>query len=192
MTFLRSQALRSAFLAMLIAIMFSGAALANGPTEFLVYGFPTKVGCPTPSGNLVADAAGNLYGTTCIGGTGHGTVYELMAPVPPSTEWTQVVLYTFTGGADGGEPLAGPVFDKAGNLYGNTVYGGLYGIGTVFELSPPAAGGDGWNPCSTAFGVERRTVQNRKPEWFLIVQATSMEQPSTATARPIAAVPYFD
>ena len=83
MTFPRSQALRSAFLAMLIAIMFSGAALASGPTEFLVYGFPTKVGCPTPSGNLAVDAAGNLYGTTCIGGTGHGTVYELMAPVPP-------------------------------------------------------------------------------------------------------------
>lgn len=55
---------------------------------------------------------------------------------------TEKVLYSFTGGVDGGNPsYSGVVFDKAGNLYGTTSSGGLYGFGTVFELSPS---GSGW------------------------------------------------
>ncbi len=42
---------------------------------------------------------------------------------------TEKVLYSFTGGADGGEPHQGLVFDHAGNLYGTTFDGGLYGVG---------------------------------------------------------------
>jgi uncharacterized repeat protein (TIGR03803 family) len=53
---------------------------------------------------------------------------------------TQKVLYTFTGGADGAQPYAGVIFDKAGNLYGVTQAGGLYGQGAVFELSPSPDG----------------------------------------------------
>jgi uncharacterized repeat protein (TIGR03803 family) len=94
-----------------------------------------------------------------------------MAPVPPSTEWTQVVLYTFTGVADGGEPIAGPVFDKAGNLYGNTIYGGLYGIGTVFELSPPAAGGDGWTE-SVLHSFRGGEEDGAKPEAGMVFDRT--------------------
>ena len=54
---------------------------------------------------------------------------------------TETVLHNFTGGADGGNPSAGLVFDSAGNLYGTTKSGGLYGHGTIFQLSPS---GDGW------------------------------------------------
>ena len=54
---------------------------------------------------------------------------------------TQKVLYAFTGGADGGQPYAGVIFDPAGNLYGVTQAGGAYNKGTVFELSPSK---DGW------------------------------------------------
>jgi uncharacterized repeat protein (TIGR03803 family) len=55
---------------------------------------------------------------------------------------TVTVLYNFSGGSDGGVPSSNLVFDRSGNLYGATQYGGL-GYGTVFELSPNGNGG--WN-----------------------------------------------
>jgi len=78
--------------------------------------------------DLVQDASGNFYGTTCCDGSGFGTVFKL----DPSG--TVHVLYTFTGGADGGTPMAALVWDSAGNLYGTTVAGGASGQGTVFKL----------------------------------------------------------
>ena len=88
-----------------------------------------------PDGNLTADAAGNLYGTTQIGGAyGAGTVFEI-SPTADG-QWRFYVLYTFTGGADGGNPLASLVFDAAGNAYSTTSSGGANGFGTVFELTP--------------------------------------------------------
>ncbi len=54
----------------------------------------------------------------------------------------ETVLYTFTGGTDGGYPSAGPVLDAAGNLYGTALNGGDLacsaglGCGTVFVLKP--------------------------------------------------------
>jgi uncharacterized repeat protein (TIGR03803 family) len=90
-----------------------------------------------PDGNLTADAAGNLYGTTQIGGAyGAGTVFELSPE--PSGKWRFSVLYTFTGGADGASPLGSLVFDAAGNAYATASGGGANGLGAVFELSPPA------------------------------------------------------
>jgi uncharacterized repeat protein (TIGR03803 family) len=98
-----------------------------------------------PFGGLVFDQAGNLYGTTQGGGGntgcgfGCGTVFEL---TPASGgQWTQTVLYRFTPGSDGLAPVAGLVFDAAGNLYGTTPYGGQTNNGTVFKLSP---GSGGW------------------------------------------------
>ena len=64
----------------------------------------------------------------------------LLLTIPVSFAATQKVLYTFTGGADGGQPYAGVVFDSAGNLYGVTQFGGLYGQGTVFQLTPSPDG----------------------------------------------------
>ena len=55
---------------------------------------------------------------------------------------TESVAYNFTGGNDGGNPAAQLVFDSAGNIYGTTVVGGLYGCGTVFKLS---LSGDQWH-----------------------------------------------
>jgi uncharacterized repeat protein (TIGR03803 family) len=99
-----------------------------------------------PNGDLVFDAAGNLFGTTLEGGSKFwGTVFEL---TPGPTGWTEKVLYNFLGSpSDGGQPAAGLTFDAAGNLYGPTSTGGVlnnscsYGCGTVFELSP---NGGGW------------------------------------------------
>lgn len=53
---------------------------------------------------------------------------------------TETVLYSFSGGPDGGNPYAGPILDSKGNLYGTTEYGGAYNYGAVFELSPGANG----------------------------------------------------
>ncbi|HEV3277427.1 MAG TPA: choice-of-anchor tandem repeat GloVer-containing protein [Terriglobia bacterium] len=92
-----------------------------------------------PFGPLIADSAGNLYGTTLNGGAyGYGTVYEL------PTTGGEIVLHSFTGGADGGYPLGGVLRDAKGDLYGTTQYGGNFsdtcplesGCGVVFKLSP--------------------------------------------------------
>jgi uncharacterized repeat protein (TIGR03803 family) len=87
---------------------------------------------------VVFDAAGNLYGATCGGGTsGNGTVYQLKPERDGS--WTEKVLYSFQGGADGSCPFSSPTFDGArNNLYGITAGGGANaqcsGCGTVFQL----------------------------------------------------------
>ena len=89
---------------------------------------------------LVFDSAGNLYGTTQSGGLNNaGIVFQLHKTI--SGIWIENILYNFTGLADGGTPLAGLIFDSAGNLYGTTSKGGSIGRGTVFELTPNGLGG---------------------------------------------------
>jgi uncharacterized repeat protein (TIGR03803 family) len=103
-----------------------------------------------PNGNLVLDAAGNLYGTTpqgdgsvACGGLGCGAVFEL-SPLGSNT-WIASVLHDFTGGADGGTPPSGLTL-SGGNLYGTTQVGGnlncgvSIGCGTVYQLSPVSGG----------------------------------------------------
>lgn len=97
-----------------------------------------KDGC-LPTANLELDAKGDLYGTTLYGGNGScsqernggfGVVFEM------TSSGKERVLYRFTGGTDGGNPAAGLVRDARGNLYGTTEFGGAYGWGTVFEVTP--------------------------------------------------------
>jgi uncharacterized repeat protein (TIGR03803 family) len=81
---------------------------------------------------------GNLFGTTHDGGTGNcalgcGTAFELS---PVNGSWSKKVLYNFSGGADGGSPSSGLIFDQAGNLYGTTNSGGIGTGGVVFKLTP--------------------------------------------------------
>lgn len=97
-------------------------------------------GCPT--GNLVLDSTGNVYGVTQDGGAGgFGSIFELSYS---GSSWNQSILYSFQGGSDGGAPYSGLVFDSAGNLYGTTTRAGGSGCGegcgTVFELSPSNSG----------------------------------------------------
>ena len=118
----------------------------------------------SPSGGLIADSAGNLYGVTGYGGsgpcvlfgtaTGCGTVFELLPPKTKGGAWTEKVVYNFLGGKDGDLPSGPLVFDSAGNLYGATEFGGgkgttcnaFYGgnCGTLFKLSPPRTKGGKW------------------------------------------------
>jgi uncharacterized repeat protein (TIGR03803 family) len=85
-----------------------------------------------PMAGLLADKAGNLYGTTLGAGSGGcGTVFKL-AP-----DGTFTVLHNFAAGADGDGPVAGLVSDAAGNLYGTTESGGgPIGGGIVFKVTP--------------------------------------------------------
>jgi uncharacterized repeat protein (TIGR03803 family) len=86
-------------------------------------------------GSLLLDAAGNLYGVTELGGAnGAGAVYEL-SPTPKG-QWTTTVLHGFQGTPDAANPYGGLIFDKSGNLYGTTYFGGASGMGAVFQLTP--------------------------------------------------------
>jgi uncharacterized repeat protein (TIGR03803 family) len=85
-----------------------------------------------PYGGVVVDKAGNLFGTTEMGGTaGVGTVFEL---THTKTGWTKTTIYNFAGGSDAADPLMGLAMDSAGNLFGASVAGGTSGAGAVFEL----------------------------------------------------------
>ncbi len=88
-----------------------------------------------PASGLVIDAAGNLYGTTTFGGTdpgADGVVFKLMPGL--KNKWTETVLYSFSGGADGGALYGTLVSDAAGNLYGTGIDGGAHGHGVVYEV----------------------------------------------------------
>ena len=91
-----------------------------------------------PMGGLVLDSAGNLYGTTFAGGShGSGTAFEL---VRGASGWSEIVLHNFGHASDGAQPVAGLIFDKAGNLYGTTYGGGKNKGGTIFQLVPEGKG----------------------------------------------------
>jgi hypothetical protein len=117
----------------------------------------------TPVGGLTVDEAGNLYGSTGYGGTGNcqlqgilvgcGTVFELSPPSQSGGSWTETVLYSFRTSEEGYIPEGDLVFDRSGNLYGATYFGGGFGTscnnyyqycGAIFELSPPTEGGSAW------------------------------------------------
>src|SRR5271168_3476994 len=116
--------------------------------ETVLYNFGTVAGDgANPSGSLIFDALGNLYGTATTGGAnGVGIVFELSPGASAGGAWTEKVLYSFQGGTtDGANPeRVALVRDANGNLYGTTKFGGAYGSdttgGTVFELSPENGG----------------------------------------------------
>jgi len=115
-----------AFMAVLVL-----AAFAQAQTFTTLYNFTGGADGGSPNAGLIQDPAGNLYGTTEIGGSGHyyadGVVFEV------NTAGTETVLHSFGGYPDGGGPAAPVVRDKAGNIYGTTVSGGN-DCGVVFKI----------------------------------------------------------
>ncbi len=99
-----------------------------------------------PYGRLVMDASGALYGTTGWGGAHNaGTVFKLTQRPTEGFGWSERVLYSFTGGSEGGVPFSGLAIDKNGALYGTTARGGPARAGTVFQLVPPSSSGGTWS-----------------------------------------------
>jgi uncharacterized repeat protein (TIGR03803 family) len=112
-------------------------------TESVVHSFEGSDGA-YPAASLIFDLAGNLYGTTYLGGSsGAGVVFQLAAKSDET--WKESVLHSFVG-SDGAQPYASLIFDQSGNLYGTTTSGGgctidSSGCGAVFKLTPNADGG---------------------------------------------------
>ena len=104
--------------------------LDTAGTETVLHRFRMVAQGGLPTAGLIGDSAGNLYATASSFGTSNrGVVFKLDA-----TD-TYQVLYSFTGGADGGTPYAALIKDSAGNLYGTTLsYGGTSKFGVVFKL----------------------------------------------------------
>jgi uncharacterized repeat protein (TIGR03803 family) len=115
----------------------------NAATSFshtVIYRFSGPDGYRPLEAVLTFDSAGNIFGTTSYGGpAGGGTVFELMRN---GNQWTESVIYGFSGLTDGAEPEGKLLFDSAGNLYGTTYTAGDPDCtcGVVYELSPSAGG----------------------------------------------------
>jgi hypothetical protein len=128
-------------------------------TERIVYAFQGAADGAIPSGNLLIDKNGALYGTTDLGGGstkcvgvpsapgGCGTVFKL---TPSGSKYTETILHRFQAGREGALPADGLIADTSGALYGTTQYGGgatgctsasgTSGCGTVFKLTPSHSG----------------------------------------------------
>jgi uncharacterized repeat protein (TIGR03803 family) len=131
---------------------------SSGWNESILYTFCSRPQCldgRTP-GEIVRDAAGNLYGPTEEGGPltyltelgeriiGNGEVFSLTPPKAPGGTWQETVLHSFVNRTDGGDPTAVTLHGHA--LYGTTLSGGggppecNGGCGTVFQLVPNGVG----------------------------------------------------
>jgi hypothetical protein len=142
-------------------------------TYSILYSFLGGKDGQYPSGNLVFDTAGNLYGATIYGGGFQGvcnapyylycgTVFELSPPTKKAGKWKEKVLHSFKGvksgqdSGDGASPNGGLVLDSKGAIYGTTYFGGNNqkgtceggvggtGCGIVYKLSPPVSKGAPW------------------------------------------------
>jgi uncharacterized repeat protein (TIGR03803 family) len=120
---------------------------STGWKESVLYRFHGPDG-ETPNPSLIFDSAGNIYGSTFLGGsgctsvTGCGTVFRLSLK---NGVWSESVLHAFTDQADGNSPVDGLVFDAKGSLYGGTQFAdNLVGCnqfqigacGQIFKLTP--------------------------------------------------------
>jgi uncharacterized repeat protein (TIGR03803 family) len=115
-------------------------------TETMLYSFKNVPDAAYPAyGDVVFDAAGNLYGAagggtsgyTCADDSPCGTVYELMRV---QNGWNESVIWNFEGDDDGAFPN-GVIVDSSGSVYGTTSFRGVNVRGTVFSLT---SNGQGW------------------------------------------------
>jgi uncharacterized repeat protein (TIGR03803 family) len=134
---------RAVLLGALVGLPVAFSATA---AELVLYSFAGGSDGATPTGTLARDAAGNLYGITNSGGNsgcasslslGCGTVFEL---TQAAGGWREQVLHVFAQATEGGVPLAAPVIDAVGDLFGSTEYYGAHGAGSVWQLVPAAGG----------------------------------------------------
>jgi uncharacterized repeat protein (TIGR03803 family) len=140
----------------LFGAMFAGGASSDGlifqlvPTtggkwnDNILYNFAGgSTDGNAPSAAVTLDLHGDMYGTTYEGGPHlSGTVFEAKRTL---TGWTETPIYFFPGlpfgkSPNGTNPTSSVIFDRSGNLYGTTYYGGSAGVGTVYKLSPAGNG----------------------------------------------------
>jgi uncharacterized repeat protein (TIGR03803 family) len=143
---LRSVRLMRTGLAFLLFVAAAQPGALHAQTFSVLYNFQGIDAGFYPTGGVSIDRAGNLYGTTEYGGPGTtcflgcGIAFKL---TPHGSSWQFAPIYSFTGGNDGGNPVARLVVGPDGSLFGTTNEGGGTGCfgsgcGTVFNLRPPA------------------------------------------------------
>jgi hypothetical protein len=133
----------------------------TGWTLNTLYSFPGGSESSSPTGGVVMDGSGSLYGFTagiytCSNSPAIcGSAYKLTPPAEGQTAWTETTLYTFTGGRSGAYAgyFGSPVLDRSGKIFGITEAGGdmgdvtcgaIGGCGLVFQLTPPGRGKSSW------------------------------------------------
>jgi len=130
----------------LVALFLAGSLPMFGQVKTTLFNFPGGAMGSEPFSGLVADKAGNFYGTTYGSGIlpSSSVAFRLSRS---SSGWTETVLHLFNGQGDGLNPRAGVTLDGKGNIFGTTEFGGAgscaNGCGTVYEISPN--GNAGWN-----------------------------------------------
>jgi uncharacterized repeat protein (TIGR03803 family) len=133
--------------ALTMAMVLATSSGALSQTEAVLHRFSAVGDGVNPFAGVVRDAKGNLYGSTIGGGAyGFGAVYQV---TPTKVER---VLYSFTGGSDGGYPNSNLVLDSAGNLYGTTLFSNVFKLtpsGTLTVLHNFLGSPDGSSPYGT-------------------------------------------
>jgi uncharacterized repeat protein (TIGR03803 family) len=159
----------------------------QGGLEQVLYAFQGGNDGEAPSGVLIFDSSGNLYGTTVSGGGGPcsqgcGAVFELSPN--GSGGWTETILYSFQGGNDGESPSTGLIFDQAGNLYGTTAAGGSYDYGTAFKLSNN--GGGGWaETVLYVFGTNGGSSDGEQPDGVIFDKSGNLYGTTAGGGNPL-------
>jgi uncharacterized repeat protein (TIGR03803 family) len=126
-------------------VVFKLTIIGGASTQEVIHHFTGGSDGYGPGSGVTVDQEGNVYGTTPTGGRyGLGVVYQLTPN--DSGAWTERILHTFTGGADGSGGSAGRLLlNDDSHIFGVCTTGGAHGAGTVYELIPTAAGEFGVN-----------------------------------------------
>jgi uncharacterized repeat protein (TIGR03803 family) len=144
-----------------VLALLAAPEVAQAQGETVLYAFQGGSDGENVNSGLVVGSGGVIYGTTQVGGGGDcttswsngavvgcGIVFELTPPATPRDSWSEKILYSFKGGADGAFPET-LVLGSGGVLYGTTANGGTgatagSGFGVVFRLIPPRTTGEAW------------------------------------------------
>jgi uncharacterized repeat protein (TIGR03803 family) len=155
---------------------------ANGK-ETVLYSFRAYPDAAHPEAVLIRDAAGDLFGTT----TYYGGAYLWGAVFKVTKTSKETVLYSFTGGTDGGYPTGGVTRDAAGNLYGTTVDGAKVPNATTAAEQCSSWTLQARKACCTAL-LPERTGHLPPQDWFGIQRAMFTARPTTAAMPPATRV----
>jgi uncharacterized repeat protein (TIGR03803 family) len=152
----------------------------------VLYTFQGGADGANPRSALVIGDSNILYGTTYYGGAyGYGAVFQVVPPTMPGGAWTESVIYSFQGVADGANPAgdiivcSNPAVCTPGTLFGATTAGGTPGYGTVFQLLPPAVSGDAWT--EKQLYVFQGGSDGADPQAGLIMQTVTNQTSMTST-----------
>ena len=159
-----------------IAVATHGAQATT--TEKVLYNFNVIGNGNYPQAPIVAGPNGVFYGTTNNGGVGgNGTVFELAPPASGQTAWTQKPIHAFMG-PDGQTPDSSVLVGKDGVIYGVAADGGTADKGTVYMLTPPAAGKTAWTE-TTLYSFKGGDTDGQAPYGALVMDGKGVLYGST-------------